>query len=186
MVMSIFKKNEFLFIGHKKHVLKTLSLIKEKEKIKLILDESKKSRECFLFTLKKWFFIKNSYKIYLTYPFPYAWLFFLFFLFKIDIIFMHSYWRRWPQDKKKLFYYITLKIICAVQKKIKIIVLGEWIYKNIQKDILLNKKERKQFNWINHPCVEAKNIEYKIILNRSILASYETKSSHTNLLIQKI
>lgn len=53
MVMSIFQEKEFIFIGHKKHVLKTLSLVTKKDKIRLILDKSENAKECFLFTLKK-------------------------------------------------------------------------------------------------------------------------------------
>ena len=159
MVMSIFQEKEFIFIGHKKHVLKTLSLVTKKDKIRLILDKSENAKECFLFTLKKWLFIKNSYKIHLTYPIPYSKLFFLFFLLKIDIVFMHSYWRRWTQNKQKIFHWVTLKMLCRLQRGIKIIVLGNWIYKNIQNDIFLNIIEKEKINWINHPGQKVRNIK---------------------------
>lgn len=72
---------------------------------------------------------------------------------QLDIVFIHGYWRWRRYFLWRLLHLFLLKLFICLHPKVKNLLLGQWIFANIQKDRCLSVKEKKTFFWLNHPYI---------------------------------
>lgn len=116
-----------------------------------------------LFYFIKSFLFLDALKIDLSGNF---WTPFYVFSSKQNIVFQHHPW--WNISNKKIrsfFCWINFKI--SVFFKPRIIVLGKWIYYNINLSCNYSEKEKALFSWITHPFLVKIDLKRSIDINTS-------------------
>lgn len=152
-----------IIIGNQIHLKELFNLIPDTW-IKIISCNTKNSFFLNLFILFQAFRLKKTIQIHLACDstMSYLW-YFISLIMPLTLVFMHGYWKSRRTFYWKFLHLFLLKIFILSHPKTKLIVLGEWIFRNIQRDISLSPREKNVFNWMHHPYFYSSNHDSQVV-----------------------
>jgi len=137
----------FYFLGNCHQIKNVLEFVNRPDLIHPVVCNFKSPSLISIFYFFNIFYFPHALKIDLSGNFGTP---FYFFSANQDIVFQHHPW--WNISTRKLknfFCWLNFKI--SIFFKPKILVLGKWIFDNIQSSDAYSKREKSFFSWITHP-----------------------------------